>query len=172
MGEGKSAGTRTSRILSTYHFFRYCEEVEFDTLCKAFSISKKTAYRDIRMLEQAGVLQARFDKTQRAFVPTSLEIRPMEPEKNATRLKYLAKIRRICILMAELDHLEGSPIEMYRKLFPLEKDRTRQRDFAELGKMGYAVKYEAAFMDEPGYWNVEIPPAFGLDTIPEDVNWW
>ena len=174
MSAGKNAAARTSRILSTYHFFRYCREVEFNTLCKAFSVGKKTAYRDIRLLEQAGVLLARYDPSLRAFVPESLDLRPMEPFENATQRKYAGKLRRLCRFMAELDALEetGNPIALYRSLFPQEHDRTRQRDFAELRRLGYILAYSGAAYGEPGGWLVQIPPAFGLDTIPEDVNWW
>ena len=168
------ATERTSRILSTFHFFLYCEEVEYNTLMKAFSVSKKTARRDICLLERAGVLKARFDQKKGAFVPDCLDLRPMEPVENETQQKYLGKIRRICILMAELDGLEenDNPIALYRHLFPSERARTRQRDFAELRKLGYVLAYSGAELGEPGGWSVQIPPAFGLDTIPEDVNWW
>ena len=174
MGAGKGAGARTDRVLSTYHFFRYCEEVEFNTLCRAFAIGKKTAYRDIRLLEQAGVLAARYDASQRAFVAERLDERPMEQIGNATQQKYAAKIRRLCIFMAALDGLgeNGNPIELYQRLFPTEKARTRQRDFAALRRLGYILAYSGAVAGEPGGWLVGIPAAFCLDTIPGDVNWW
>lgn len=174
MGKGKNAEAKTSRILSTYHFFLYCEEVEFNTLCKAFSISKKTAYRDIRLLEQAGLLEARFDKTRMAIVADNLEPRPMEHIENETRRKYAEKIRRLGIFMSELDALgeNDNPIALYRRLFPPERERTRQRDFSELRKLGYILSYSGAGKDEPGGWFVQIPPAFFLATIPNDVNWW
>ena len=175
MGEGKSAETRTSRVLSTFHFFLYCEEVEINTLCKAFSISKKTAYRDIRLLEQSGVLKAQFDRSRMAYVAAEWGELTMETEENRTRMRYLKKIRRICLWMLALEDWEGPEdnlIERYRHLFPAERDRTRQRDFEELRELGYLIGYSGAEADMPGGWYVEIPPAFCLRTIPSDVNWW
>ena len=163
---------RTARILSTYHFFRYCEEVELNTLQKAFSVSAKTAQRDMELLRRAGVLRVRFDKKRIAYVPASFKLEPMAEEKNETRRQYLAKIRRICVFMAELEGCDGSPITLYRSLFPSLTARTRQRDFAALKELGYGLRYMAAFYDEPGQWSVEIPPAFLLDTVPEAVKWW
>ena len=175
MGMGKSSENRTQRVLSTFHFFRYCEEVESNTLCKAFSISKKTAYRDIRLLEQAGVLEARFDKTRRAFVTEACGELAMAEETNAARRRYLHKIRRLCLWMTALEDWEGprdNLITRYQRMFPEEGGRTRQRDFAALRKLGYSLGYSAGDLCGPGGWYVEIPEAFGLLTIPEDVNWW
>ena len=171
-GNGNKAEARTSRVLSTYHLFRYCAEVEVNTLTRAFSISPKTAQRDIALLERAGVLRAEFDRTCAAYIPVSLEIEPMAEEQNATRRKYMEKLRRICRFMAALEDCVGSPIALYRSLFPALTDRTRQRDFAQLSTLGYVLHYSGAFAGEPGGWVVEIPPAFGLDTIPKDTKWW
>ena len=169
------ATERTSRILSTFHFFLYCREVEFQTLTRAFSVSKKTAYRDITMLEQAGVLEARFDRSRKAFVTAACGELAMAEEENATRRKYLQKIRRICLWMLALEEWGGSEdnlITRYHRLFPEEKARTRQRDFEQLRKLGYLLGYSAGDFYDPGRWYVEIPSAFCLKTIPEDVNWW
>ena len=169
------ATERTSRILSAFHFFLYCEEVEYNTLMKAFSVSKKTAYRDINLLERAGVLEARFDQERKAFVTGKIGKLEMAAENNQTRLRYLRKIRRICLWMLALEDWEGSEdnlIALYRRLFPEEKDRTRQRDFEELRKLGYMLGYSSGDYFEPGGWYLEIPPAFGLKTIPNNVNWW
>ena len=174
-GGGFHATERTSRILSTFHFFLYCREVEFQTLTRAFSVSKKTAYRDITLLEQAGVLEARFDRSRQAFVTAACGELAMAEEENATRRKYLQKIRRICLWMLALEEWEGPEdnlITRYHRLFPEEKARTRQRDFEQLRKLGYLLGYSAGDFYDPGRWYVEIPSAFCLKTIPEDVNWW
>ena len=173
--KGFHAAERTSRILSTFHFFLYCEEVEYNTLMKAFSVSKKTAHRDICLLERAGVLEARFDRERRAFVTEKCGELVMAAENNQTRLRYLHKIRRICLWMIALEDWEESVdhlIALYQRLFPEEKTRTRQRDFEELRKLGYFLGYSAGDEDTPGGWYAEIPPAFCLKTIPTDVNWW
>jgi len=162
--------TKTSRILSVYHLFLHCQEISYQEFALNFGVSQRTALRDIRLLQQAGVLEARWDRARQAFVPVTLEPFPMEVQKNKTRQKYLEKLRRLCILMRRMgweDYENGTnKVELYRELFPGIPDRTRQRDFKELEQLGYEVWYERGFEDEPGRWHYDIPSAYGLATIP------
>ena len=162
--------TKTSRILSVYHLFLHCEEVSYQEFTLNFGVSQRTALRDIRLLQQAGILEARWDRARQAFVPVTLEPFPMEVQENKTRQKYLEKLRRLCILMRRMsweDYEDGTnKVELYRELFPNTPDRTRQRDFKELEQLGYEVWYERGFEDEPGRWHYDIPSAYGLATIP------
>ncbi|RKI68182.1 hypothetical protein D7V91_08280 [bacterium 1xD42-67] len=162
--------TKTSRILSVYHLFLHCEEVSYQEFTLNFGVSQRTALRDIRLLQQTGVLETRWDQARQAFVPVTLEPFPMEVQKNKTRQKYLEKLRRLCILMRRMgweDYENGTnKVELYRALFPGIPDRTRQRDFKELEQLGYEVWYERGFEDEPGRWHYDIPSAYGLATIP------
>ena len=162
--------TKTSRILSVYHLFLHCEEISYQEFALNFGVSQRTALRDIRLLQQAGVLEARWDRARQAFVPVTLEPFPMEVQENKTRQKYLEKLRRLCILMRRMgweDYEDGTnKVELYRELFPNTPDSTRQRDFKELEQLGYEVWYERGFEDEPGRWHYDIPSAYGLATIP------
>lgn len=162
--------TKTSRILSVYHLFLHCQEISYQEFALNFGVSQRTALRDIRLLQQAGILEARWDRARQAFVPVTLEPFPMEVQENKTRQKYLEKLRRLCILMRRMsweDYEDGTnKVELYRELFPNTPDRTRQRDFKELEQLGYEVWYERGFEDEPGRWHYDIPSAYGLATIP------
>lgn len=162
--------TKTSRVLSVYHLFLHCEEVSYQEFTLNFGVSQRTALRDIRLLQQAGVLEAQWNRARQAFVPVTLEPFPLEEQENKTRQKYLEKLRRLCILMrrmSEEDSEDGTnKVELYRALFPGIPDRTRQRDFKELEQLGYEVWYERGFEDEPGRWHYDIPSAYGLATIP------
>lgn len=162
--------TKTSRILSVYHLFLHCQEISYQEFALNFGLSQRTALRDIRLLQQAGVLEARWDRARQAFVPVTLEPFPMEVQENKTRQKYLEKLRRLCILMRRMsweDYEDGTnKVELYRELFPNTPDRTRQRDFKELEQLGYEVWYERGFEDEPGRRHYDIPSAYGLATIP------
>lgn len=71
--KSKEKITKTSRILSVYHLFLNCEEVSFQELTLSFGVSQRTALRDIRLLRQAGVLEARWNRERKAFVPVTLE---------------------------------------------------------------------------------------------------
>lgn len=103
-------------------------------------IGRKTAGRDIQALKQAGVLQIRYSKRQEAFVPVSLAFTEPKWPENQTQRCYLEKIRRLCTLMVELEGAED-PIAWYRGHCPGLSDRTRQRDFKELDKIGYRIGY-------------------------------
>ncbi|MDE6903052.1 MAG: hypothetical protein K2P22_09960 [Lachnospiraceae bacterium] len=165
--------TKLSRILSVYHLFLNCQEVSFQELRQQFEVSEKTSLRDIRLLERAGVLEAGYDRNSRAFYPVSLEVQPMAEEENQTRKKYLEKIRRLCILMARMaeeDNSDGmNKIALYREILPGISDRTRQRDFQELEKLGYRASYDREWPDEPGRWYYEIPSTYGLATMPRSM---
>ena len=162
--------TKLSRVLSVYHLFLNCEEVSFQEFSLNFGVGQRTALRDIRLLRQAGVLEARWDRARRAFVPVSLKLFPQEEQENRTRQKYLIRLRRLCVLMrrmAEEDETDGmNKTTLYREILPGIFDRTRQRDFEELEKLGYSAWYEPGFEDESGRWLYEIPSAYGLKTIP------
>ena len=170
MAEISKPLTKTSRILSVYHLFLNCEEVSFLEFTLNFGVSQRTALRDIRLLQQAGVLEARWDRKRKAFVPVTLEPFSLEEQENKTRQKYLEKLRRLCILirrMAEEDRENGmNKIELYREILPGIPDRTRQRDFKELEELGYSIWYEPGYGGEPGRWRYEIPSTYGLATIP------
>lgn len=94
----------------------------------------------------------------------------MEEQENKTRQKYLDRLRRLCILMrrmAEEDDSNGmNRNDLYREILPGISDRTRQRDFKELEKLGYRARYERELEDEPGQWYYEIPGPYELKTIP------
>lgn len=162
--------TKLSRVLSVYHLFLNCQEVSLQEFTLNFGVSQRTALRDIRLLQQAGVLEARWDRARQAFVPVTLKPFPLEEQENQTRQKYLEKLRRLCILMrrmSEEDSEDGmNKIVLYREVLPGIPDRTRQRDFKELEELGYEAWYERGYDDEPGRWYYEIPSAYGLKTIP------
>lgn len=155
--------TKTSRLLVVFHLFRHCQEVSFQEITDMLPVSQKTAYRDIRLLRQAGVLQIRYSKSRGAFVPVSLEFAEPEWPENQKRRRSLEKIRRLCTLMVRLGATDD-PLAWYRTSYPDLSERTRQRDFKELAKVGYQVKYNPVHnLDrnwDPNYtpgWCCEFP---------------
>lgn len=140
MSKHTESVTKTSRLLVAFHLFQHCQEVSFKEITDMLPVSQKTAYRDIQTLKQAGVLQIRYSKRQEAFVPVSLEFTEPEWPENQTRKRYLEKIRRLCTLMVELERVED-PVAWYRGHYPALSERTRQRDFQELSKIGYRIGY-------------------------------
>jgi biotin operon repressor len=132
--------TKTSRLLVVFHLFRHCQEVSFKEITDMLPVSEKTVYRDIQILKRAGVLQIRYSKRQEAFVPASLNFTEPDWPENQTQRRYLEKIRRLCTLMVQIEEAED-PVAWYRERYPGLSDRTRQRDFKELDKIGYQIGY-------------------------------
>lgn len=140
MSKSVESVTKTSRLLVVFHLFQHCQEVSFKEITDMFPVSQKTSYRDIQLLKRAGVLQIRYSKRQEAFVPVSLDFTEPEWPENQTQRRYLEKVRRLCTLMVRLEEAED-PIAWYRVQYPGLSDRTRQRDFKELSKIGYKISY-------------------------------
>ena len=138
MSKSVESITKTSRLLVVFHLFRHCQEVSFKEITDMLPVSEKTVYRDIQILKRAGVLQIRYSKRQEAFVPASLNFTEPDWPENQTQRRYLEKIRRLCTLMVQIEGAED-PIAWYRTQYPGLSDRTRQRDFKELDKIGYQI---------------------------------
>ena len=153
--------SKTSRLLVVFHLFQHCREVSFKEITDMLPISQKTAYRDNQTLKRAGVLQIRYSKRQEAFVPNSLEFTEPEWPENQTRKRYLEKIRRLCTLMVRLEETED-PVAWYRERYPDLSDRTRQRDFKELSKIGYRIVYNPLH-DPDRNWDPNYVPGWTCD---------
>lgn len=154
----KAGISRTSRILTVYHLFSYCREVSIYEVVPAVCV--KTFFRDVKLLQNAGVLKTKFSKKDNAYIPLELELfEPNLPEGKPQR-DYIMKIRRLCILMNELycfeDEEKPLHIELYERLFPDVNVRTRQRDFAELALLGfYADRYIGYVFDDKEFESME-----------------
>ena len=164
MSKSVESITKTSRLLVVFHLFRHCQEVTFQEITDILPVSEKTVYRDIQILKRAGVLQIRYSRRQEAFVPASLNFTEPDWPENQTQRRYLEKIRRLCTLMVQIEEAED-PVAWYRERYPGLSDRTRQRDFKELGKVGYRIGYNPLHdpdrdwdpIYEPG-WYCDFPP--------------
>lgn len=133
--------SKTLRILSLYHLFMHCEEVSYKEVTDLMPVSEKTVYRDICLLKQAGVAQPRYSKKRGAFVLPPGDCPPPVFPNNQTQKRYLEKIIRLCTLMRELGEADD-PVAWYRARYPSLSERTRQRDFRELDKIGYRITYQ------------------------------
>lgn len=162
--------SKTQRILAVYHLFIHCYGVSVNVLNK-LGVSGRSVKRYIALLKAAGVLAARYDGKEREYYKESLELRPIAGENSPNRLKYLKRIRRLCILMCEvtwLEESEQSKTKLYRELFPEESDRTRQRDYAELKKLGYNL--HPGMIDGEDWhmkrgWIYDVPSAYGVKPL-------
>ena len=145
----KKALTKTARILSIYHIFRFSREVSMQELRQSLrGWSDKTFSRDIALLKRAGI-PLRFSGRRKAFVlvdeagkedyRTAYRTAPDFPDGKKER-QYLEKIIRLTTMM---DDLPDEDCDLwYRETFPEASKRTMQRDFATLNAIGYRIKYE------------------------------
>ena len=161
MSKSVESITKTSRLLVVFHLFRHCQEVSFQEITDILPVSEKTVYRDIQILKRAGVLQIRYLKRQEAFVPASLNFTEPDWPENQTQRRYLEKIRRLCTLMVQIEEAED-PVAWYRERYPGLSDRTRQRDFKELGKVGYRIGYNPLH-DPDRDWDPNYEPGWYCD---------
>ena len=180
--------SKTSRILAIYHLFLTCQEVSYKELADQLGIGKKMASRDINLLQNAGILKVQYNRKTQAFIPVTLDVFSIKPQKSKQKQKYVEKLQRCCILMKRMQDEFGpgdrlpywplwvrgdmSKIDFYREIFPDVSDRTRQRDFNELEKLGYEICY---FPPEPdpifeedteGVWCYKAPAAYELPMFP------
>lgn len=161
--------TRTERILKSFHIFYHSKEVEVRVLTHAYAVSRKTALRDVQLLKRAGLIQVKYSRKYKAFIPAgecfvpeyANREHPDWPENHAQKL-YMEKIIRLCTLMTEVVMSEvKNPIEWYRKQYPKLSERTRQRDFLELKKIDYIISYEPEDWTGPaGYFYAYPQSAF------------
>lgn len=172
---------RTSRILRSFHIFYYSKEVEvrmlideltdffFEYYIDGSEISRKTILRDVQFLKRAGLIQVKYSRKYKAFIPEGKSFVPEDanwgqpdwPENQAQK-RFMKKIIRLCTLMTQLVMYEvENPIEWYRERYPKLSERTRQRDFPELGKIEYIIDYKPEDEDGPAkYFYVYPKSAF------------
>lgn len=176
----KKGISKTGRVLTIYHLFTHCREVSIYEAVPG--VSAKTFFRDVKLLRDAGVLKTKYSRKASAYIPISLGLSEPELPEGKPQRAYVEKIRRLCILMNELYDFEGEEkplhIELHQRLFPDVSVRTRQRDFAELAKLGFTSRryIDYVFEDEDDYdgrekrfYRFDIPDgAYDLETIEEE----
>lgn len=173
----KDGISRTSRLLTLYYLFENCREVSIYEMVP--KISEQTFFDDVQLLRDAGVIKAKYDEEEKSFYPEwKMQDAPFEPNypEDETQRAYIDKIRRLCILMKNLNYYEGEEeplhIDQYKELFPDESDETRERDFDELAKLGIAGHRYLSDDDDDGEekwlydFDISSDP-YDLDTIEE-----
>lgn len=153
--------SRTCRILCLFDIFYIGNIISFPYIMGnmkdyGYQVSKKTIYRDVKLLKRAGILQVYYSQKEKAYIPADGDFMhgscvkftpegnffpPTLPENKAQRL-YMERIIRLCRIMVDVMREEiEDPIGWYRRNYPELSDRTRQRDFELLRRIGYEMKY-------------------------------
>lgn len=151
--------TKTDRQLLLYDIFRGSQQISLEDITSRLPVNKKMIQRDIEDLTAAGLIRIKYSRKEKAYIkdiayikdtdyPLSLD----EGIKEKRRI-HLTKLRRIGILMTQLcmdnnsDYWDDkddyfSCKKCYYQLFPDSTERMRQRDFAQLNRIGYWIRYD------------------------------
>lgn len=164
---------KISRQLIILHIFLYSKIVEITEITKLIRVSNKTIIRDLRELQDAGLLNIEYSKKERGYVHIDDKKRcpffsPI-PSDNRAKNAHLNRLIRIASIMIDLrNHVElpfydddskdqETCSTWYNKKFPTLSKRTMQRDFEELNKIGYEIQY----CPYDKYYIVDFPEGLG-----------
>ncbi len=151
--------SKTSRQLIIFHIFIYSKVIELIEIKKIIEVSTKTIMRDLKELQYAGLLNIKFTKKENGYIHIDDNKRcpfsaPILSDNKAKNL-HLQKLIRISTIMIELRNFtelhmyenhnkeQETCSSWYKNRFPSLSKRTMQRDFNELNKIGYEIKYDS-----------------------------
>ena len=128
--------TKTERQLLLYEIIFTSRIIEIDDIAKRLSVNKKTVFRDIRDLTDAGLIRLIYSRKEKAYL--------REDAAN----KHLKKLIRFTRFMEELS--EAADISefnyncrrRYEELFPEVSERTRMRDYKTMENIGYDINWD------------------------------
>lgn len=142
----------TDRQLLLYDIFMGSEQISYQDIISRLPVGRKMIQRDRKVLTDAGLICVRYARKQRAYVHTGQEPVFNEQAKGKYRM-HLVKLRRIAALMTGLYMDTNSYYEddgddyyscktSYYEMFPDATERMRQRDFEQLNRIGYTIRYD------------------------------
>lgn len=143
----------TDRQLLLYDIFKGSEQVAYEDIISRLPIGKKMVQRDIKILMDAGLIQIKYSKKDKAYIHDPVNPPSYNENIKGKYGKHLIKLRRIATLMNELYMDKDSYYEVegdvyyscktcYYELFPEANERMRQSDFKHLNNIGYTVTYD------------------------------
>jgi len=144
--------TSTDRQLLLYDIFHGCEQVSYEEITSRLPIGRKMIQRDIGILTDAGLICVQYSRKDKAYIHSVQK--PVFHESAVGKYRtHLLKLRRIATLMTELYMEDDSYYyddgddyysckKCYYELFPNANERMRQRDFEQLNRIGYRIRYD------------------------------
>ena len=146
-----------------------------------YGIPVSTIYKDLRDLKDAGIISIRWQPgrngTKGRYVSRWEDEKENCSEKeydegkdSKRRVSHLRRLRRLCALIGSLcneelkvDYYEGTVRrgktckEHYKEMYPELSDRTMERDFRVLSRVGFPVRYNRSlryyeFFEEDEEW--------------------
>lgn len=164
--------TSTDRQLLLYDIFRGSEQVSYEDITIRLPIGQKMIQRDIGTLTDAGLICVRYSRKEKAYIDSGQPPVFCE-EAKGKRYAHLKKLNRIATLMIRLvtdseSYYEDDGDEYfsckkcYYKLFPNTNEKMRQRDFAQLNRIGYRIYYDNSDRRYKKWEREELREDFGV----------
>jgi ADP-ribosylglycohydrolase len=155
--------TKALRQLIIFHIFNSSKVVEYDDILNLINsikeTSKKTIMRDIKNLQNAGLINVRFSRGENGYIHKDFNNRhqfsPAVISDNKAENRSYEKLIRLGTIMIELKNHREVPYydeksknqetcaSWYKKKFPNVSTRTMWRDFKELSNIGYEITYDS-----------------------------
>lgn len=171
--------TRLERQIVLYKYFNSPRIKGKINSKELYGIPVSTIYRDLRDLKDAGLVSIKWQPGRNG--EEGRYVRQWEDEKNCDeeydesndsvrRVNHLHRLSRLCRLTSELwneelrvDYYEGTILkgktckDHYKELYPELSDRTMERDFQVLSRVGFPVRYNRSlryyeFFEEDTDW--------------------
>lgn len=164
--------TSTDRQLLLYDICRNCEQVSYEEITVRLPIGRKMIQRDIGTLTDAGLICVKYSRKAKAYIDSGQQPVFCEGVKGKS-YAHLKKIKRIATLMTELETDENSYYEddgddynsckkCYYELVPDANEKMRQRDFAQLNRIGYRIRYDNTDRRYKMWSGTELREDFGV----------
>ena len=151
---------RIERQLRLYEIVCQFAIVQFEAVCEIFPYNMRLLQRDLADLRDAGLVSVKYSRKGNGYVKTG---KPEFAHKvKPCKMAHLKRLNRLGTLMSELvnediplwekkDNEESGDVQeyvtakdSYNELFPGLSERTRQRDFEVLRRIGYKIFYDPA----------------------------
>lgn len=163
--------------LAVFHIFYYCQVIQFEEFSNnGISLCPKTITRYMKELEDAGLLHVTFSKKENGYIHVDdrkhCPFLPPKYTQSERQNAHLDKLIRLVTIMLDAEYSEYPDwneedrpkedlfISWYKKTFHNISQRTMYRDFQELNKIGYRIRYNS--WDK--YYIVDFPcSSDGLD---------
>lgn len=151
---------KLERQLRLYEILLPCKIAELSAIYRVFPYNMRLLQRDLADLRDAGLVSVKYSRKGKGYVKT--EVPEFKKDATPKRKIYLKKLNRLGRLMSELTN-EDLPLwqkkdnqeegnfqefftakDSYNEMFPGLSERTRQRDFEILRKLGHQIFYDSA----------------------------
>lgn len=136
---------KTERQLLLYEIIYTSQMIELEDVMKRLDANRKMIMRDIVDLTDAGLINLKYSRKDKAYLKEICSGIINEPE-GTRRHQYLKKLIRLTVFMEELsgasNDWEYNCRKRYEELFPNVSERTRMRDYRTMKNIGYEIRWD------------------------------